>query len=196
MNMQICENRRKKSVRKRNMRNSTRTIVMVGMFAAVLSVLSILVIPMPSGVPLTLQTFAVALCGYVLGAKRGAATVFVYLFLGAVGMPVFSGMHGGLSWLLNYTGGFLWGFLMLVALCGLGIRKKSTGFCAVISGVGLVLCHIMGVFQFALVAEVSVRVAFVTVSAPYLLKDVFFLIVAYTVAKPMRRAVLQGGFAQ
>lgn len=48
---------------------STATITTIGMFTAVLAVLSILQIPMPSGVPITLQTFAVALCGYVLGRK-------------------------------------------------------------------------------------------------------------------------------
>ena len=46
------------------MKISTRTIVTVGMFTAVLSVMSIVTIPMPSGVPVTLQTFAVALCGF------------------------------------------------------------------------------------------------------------------------------------
>ena len=56
---------------RRIMKISTKTIVTVGMFTAVLSVLSILTIPMPTGVPVTLQTFAMALCGYVLGWKKG-----------------------------------------------------------------------------------------------------------------------------
>ena len=55
------------------MKISTKAIVSIGMFAAVISVLSIVTIPMPSGVPVTLQTFAIALGGYVLGAKRGTA---------------------------------------------------------------------------------------------------------------------------
>ncbi len=103
------------------MKISTRTIVTVGMFTAVLSVLSILTIPMPTGVPVTLQTFAVALCGYVLGAKRGTASAALYLLIGTVGVPVFAGMTGGPSWLVSYSGGFLWGFLFLAALCGLGV---------------------------------------------------------------------------
>ena len=60
----------------------TATITTIGMFTAILAVLSILQIPMPSGVPITLQTFAVALCGYVLGRKNGTLCVLLYLLLG------------------------------------------------------------------------------------------------------------------
>lgn len=77
------------------MKISTKTIATVGMFTAVLSVLSILTIPMPTGVPVTLQTFAMALCGYVLGTKRGTASTVLYILLGTVGVPVFAGMTGG-----------------------------------------------------------------------------------------------------
>ena len=66
---------------------NTATITTIGMFTAVLAVLSILQIPMPSGVPITLQTFAVALCGYVLGRKNGTLCVLLYLLLGFAGVP-------------------------------------------------------------------------------------------------------------
>lgn len=64
---------------------STKTIVMTGMMTAVLAVLSQIQIPMPSGVPVTMQTFGVALCACVLGWKMGTASVAVYLLLGAIG---------------------------------------------------------------------------------------------------------------
>ena len=59
--------------------------VLTGVFAALLAVLSQIAIPLPTGVPITLQTFAVALCGYVLGPGMGALSVGVYLALGAAG---------------------------------------------------------------------------------------------------------------
>ena len=70
---------------------STKSIILVGMFAAVLAVMSQIAIPMPSGVPMTLQTFAVALAGAVLGWKLGALSALVYLLLGAAGVPHFPG---------------------------------------------------------------------------------------------------------
>ena len=93
---------------------STKSIILVGMFAAVLAVMSQIAIPMPSGVPMTLQTFAVALAGAVLGWKLGALSALVYLLLGAAGVPVFSGMSGGLGVLLGKTGGFIFGFIFMV----------------------------------------------------------------------------------
>ena len=67
---------------------STRSIVAVGVFAAVIAVLSQISVPMPSQVPITLQTFAIALAGYVLGWKRGLGAVGVYVLLGAVEMCI------------------------------------------------------------------------------------------------------------
>ena len=100
---------------------TTQSMVRIAMFTAVLSVLSVLQIPMPSGVPLTLQTFAVALCGAVLGAWSGPASVALYVAVGAVGIPVFAGMKGGIAVLVGPTGGFLFGFLFLAWLTGAGV---------------------------------------------------------------------------
>ena len=174
------------------MKMSTRTIVTVGMFAAVISVLSILSIPMPSGVPVTLQTFAVALGGYVLGAKRGTAATVVYLLLGAVGAPVFAGMVGGLSCFVGYTGGFLWGFLFLALLCGVGIRRRNALLRLVCGMAGLLLCHFLGALQFSLVAGTSFGEGFLLASAPYLFKDVISVAGAYAAALPIRHALSAG----
>lgn len=67
-----------------------RTITRIAMFAAILAVCSQIAIPLPSGVPVTLQTFAVGLVGYALGAKQGPVAVLVWCAIGLVGAPVFS----------------------------------------------------------------------------------------------------------
>ena len=86
-------------------REKTIQIVLVGVFAAVLAVLSQISIPLPSGIPVTLQTFAVALCGYALGWKRGLLATAVYVALGLVGLPVCSGFSGGGGAVLAMAGG-------------------------------------------------------------------------------------------
>ena len=77
-------------------RMATRDVVLTGMFAALLTAISQLSLPMPTGVPITIQAFGVALCGAVLGWKRGALATLVYILLGAVGLPVFANFQGGL----------------------------------------------------------------------------------------------------
>lgn len=174
------------------MKLSTKTIVTIGMFTAVLSVLSILAIPLPSGVPITLQTFAMALGGYVLGWKKGTAATLVYILLGSAGVPIFAGMSAGPSVLFGYSGGFIWGFLFLTLLCGLGMKQKHTILRIVIGLVGLFVCHLFGVIQFSVVASATIPASIFTVSLPYLLKDIISVGGACLAAIPVRRALFAG----
>lgn len=168
------------------------SIVQIALLAAVTSVLAQISIPMPTQVPLTLQTFAVALSAYCGGLKKGVAAIAVYLALGAVGMPVFSGMKGGVGVLLSYTGGFLWGFLLFALLCGIGCKMGKVP--AILLGIaGLALCHLCGVLQYAAVAKVPFLQSFLLVSAPYLVKDVLSVAVGYLAALAIRRALKQAG---
>ena len=94
------------------------------LFAALIAVMAQISIPMPGGVPMTLQTLAVPLAGLILGRKRGTAAVLLYLLLGLVGLPVFAGMKGGPGILLGVTGGFLFSFPLMAYTAGLAADKK------------------------------------------------------------------------
>ncbi len=168
---------------KSEQKNSVQKLVVVGVFAALLAVFSQIAIPMPSGVPITLQTFAVALCGFVLGEKLGTIAVGVYLALGAVGLPVFAEFSGGLGAFLSFTGGFLWGFLLMVLLCGLGARLANRIAAIALGVAGLLLCHVCGAAQYALLSSVPFFESFLLVSAPYLVKDGISVILAYLAAE-------------
>lgn len=158
------------------------------LFTALICVSSFLSIPLPSGVPLTLQTFAVALAGFTLGWKHAAAAVGVYLALGAVGLPVFSGFSGGFARLFGLTGGYLWGFLLLAAACGIAPREKKS-LSIGLAGSGLVLCHIWGVMQLSLVSGITPAAAFLTASAPYIIKDVLSILGAFFLADALERVL-------
>lgn len=163
------------------MASKIRTLTFAALFAALIAVCAQLTVPMPSGVGFTLQTFAVALCGYLLGVKAGAAALLVYLLVGLAGAPVFSGFQGGLHVLFGPTGGFLLGFLPMAALCGLAAGRK--GALRWFWGLpGLLLCHLGGVVQFALLREMELLPAFALVSAPFLVKDLLSLAAAALLA--------------
>ena len=68
-------------------------------------------ISIPAAVPFTMQTFAVFFVLAALGGARGTASIFVYILLGTVGLPVFSGFTGGAGRLLGNTGGYIVGLL-------------------------------------------------------------------------------------
>lgn len=163
--------------------NKLQALVFTGVMSALLAVLSQISLPMPTGVPVTLQTFAVALCGYLLGRKYGTLSVVVFLALGAVGLPVFAGFSGGFGAFLGMTGGFLWGFLPFAFFCGMGNQWK-TRILALLWGIGgLAVCHVFGTAQYALLTSTGALASFLLVSAPYLLKDIVSVAGAYLVAE-------------
>ena len=89
---------------------SVRDICYAGLFAAVIAVMAQISIPMPLGVPMTMQTFAITLAAVVLGSKLSAIATLVYLLLGAVGVPVLANFSGGIDKFVGPTGGFLISF--------------------------------------------------------------------------------------
>ena len=162
-------------------REKITNIVMVGVFAAVLAVLSQISFPLPSGIPVTLQTFAVALCGYALGCKRGTLAVLVYIVLGAVGLPVFANFSGGFGSLVGLAGGYIYGFLPMAAL-------------AIVLGVaGLAACHLCGTIQFGMISGNGPWAAFLVASVPYLVKDIVSVAAAYGVATALSFALKKSG---
>ena len=103
---------------------TTREMVRVGMFAAVLAVISQISLPMPTGVPITIQVFGVALVGAVLGSRLGTTATLVYVLLGAIGLPIFANFSGGISSIVGVTGGYIWAWPIMTWLAE-SVRKQS-----------------------------------------------------------------------
>ena len=97
---------------------SVRDICYAGLFAAVIAVMAQISIPMPLGVPMTMQTFAITLAAVVLGSKLSAIATLVYLALGAVGVPVLANFSGGFDKFVGPTGGFLISFPLMAYIIG------------------------------------------------------------------------------
>lgn len=102
----------------------TAVVLFASLFIGVFSQFE-LIIPF-SPVPLTLQTFAVLLCGLILGKTRGAISVFLYLIEGASGLPFFAGGSFGVSHIFGPTGGYLLGFICAAYISGLFAELNFT----------------------------------------------------------------------
>ncbi|MCM1055371.1 MAG: biotin transporter BioY [Bacteroides sp.] len=158
-------------------RIKTSDLVMTALFAAITAIFSQIAIPMPSQVAVTLQTFAVALCGYCLGAKRGTASILVYILLGAIGIPVFTGFKGGIACIASFTGGFIYGFLPFAFLCGLPLKNKALKIAMGLAG--LLILHFFGTLHYSLLTSNGFTASFLLVSAPYLIKDAVSVVLAF-----------------
>jgi len=102
-----------------------RTVSHVALFAALIAVLGLVPpISLPGGVPVTAQSLGVMLCGTVLGSRRGAFAVLLFLALVALGLPVLTGGRGGLGVFAGPSAGFLIGFPIAAFAAGLVVEQS------------------------------------------------------------------------
>ncbi|MCR4780275.1 MAG: biotin transporter BioY [Ruminiclostridium sp.] len=167
--------------------SKTLTMVMCALGAAIIAVSAQVVVPLPFGVPITLQTFGVALCAAVFGSFRGTVSTAVYVLLGAVGLPVFAGMRGGFESITGPAGGFIYGFLPMAFLCGMAMKNLPLRM--VVSVGGLALCYICGAVQYALLMGIDLIQSFTVVVLPFAIKDVLSIVAAQYMAIPIRKAI-------
>lgn len=165
-----------------------RRISLYALCSALIALGAWISFPSPTGVPLTVQSFFVGLAAYVVGLRGGLCAVLVYLALGAAGMPVFSSFQGGVQVFVSPTGGFLWGFLPLTVLCGFGENKKD-GTAIAFGIIGILFCHACGIWQFCAVTDSGVWASVISVSLPYIIKDIASVVLAFLVSKPVKKAV-------
>ena len=100
-----------------------RRLSLIALFAALTAVSAFIRIPLWP-VPITLQTFFVIMSGLVLGASGGAMSQAIYIIVGLIGLPVFSG-GGGPSYLLQPSLGYLMGFILAPVAVGLYVRHRA-----------------------------------------------------------------------
>ena len=161
------------------LRNMTRC----GVLTAVLAVCAWLSVPLGDQA-VSLQSFGVFLALGLLGGREGTVTVLVYLLLGAVGAPVFSGFRGGFSVLLGPTGGFLWGFLAACVLYW-SLEKRLKPCMNMV--IGMLLCYACGaVWYYCRFAPGSIWPVLMICVVPYLLPDAVKIFLAFTTSQKLK----------
>ena len=143
-------------------------------------------------VPLSLATFAVYLAGAVLGRKRGTLAVALYLLIGIVGAPVFSGFSGGFQKLAGVTGGYLAGYLPCAYFTGLGAeRMEKEGrrwLLPVMAAVGTAVLYTVGTAWFMIQTGNGFGAALGLCVLPFLPGDAAKIAAAAVLAAPVRKA--------
>lgn len=170
-----------------------RNMALCGLFTAVLAVCAWIAVPV-GDIAVTLQTFGIFLTLGLLGGKRGSITVFVYLLLGAVGAPVFSGFRGGMGALLGVTGGYIFGFMLTALVYWLLTSVKDTPSVRLIAMVlGLLLCYACGSFWYAWGylggSTLSLGAVLLKCVVPYLVPDGIKLLLAWVLTRRLKRFV-------
>jgi biotin transport system substrate-specific component len=143
-----------------------------------------------SPVPYTLQTFFVLFSGFMLGPWGGAMSQVIYILMGCVGIPVFSGFSAGPGALIGPTGGFLLGFIPASMLCGFYMKRNPGAGAIGISLAGcaaLALIYLPGALWLSLYLSSGVHKALFTAVIPFLPGDVIKLILCTVMVIRMRK---------
>lgn len=130
---------------------STKELAFIGVSAAIITICSWISIPLT--VPFTLQTMGICIVAGLFGAKIGVFSTLVYILLGAIGVPVFSGFKAGAGVLLGSTGGYIIGFIFTALIVGLVSDKVKGKLFPLIASMilGVLVCYAFGTIWFSVV---------------------------------------------
>ncbi len=173
---------------------TTYQMAVTALMAAVMCVLGPLTVPI-GAVPISLANFVICLTAWLLGPKFGTLSVAVYLCIGLIGVPVFSGYGAGLAKLAGPTGGYLVGYLLLALIGGLLIEKSNGN--PVVSGIGLVLgdaaCYMLGTAWFVFQMQCELGYALSVCVYPFIALDLAKIVVSCVVGALLRKRLVQAG---
>lgn len=174
--------------------SKSRSMAYVALTIALTAVSAWIVVPL-GPIPFTLQMFAIPFMIMVLTPKQAMAAILGYLILGALGVPVFSGMRGGVGVLLGPTGGYLWGYIFGVAL-GSGFlefcRRRNLDNFATNMVAGIIftaVAYFCGCLQYAALSSMDFLAAFLITGAPFILLDLLKIAAAVICARMVRAAI-------
>jgi len=169
---------------------SVRDMVFTALFAAVLCAAAPFTIAI-GPVPLSFATLVIYLAAGALGARCGTLAVLLYVALGAVGLPVFSGFEGGFHKIAGLSGGFIMGYIPCAFATGIiaDTFKGRIWPYALGMVIGTFLLYTCGTawFMFQTGSELAVSLALCV--TPFLIGDALKIVISCVAAPKLRNAL-------
>ena len=166
---------------------NTYAMAVTALMTAVTCILAPLSIPI-GPVPISLTNFAIYLSLYLLDWKKGTISYILYLLLGLVGLPVFSGFTGGIGKLAGPTGGYIIGFIPMAIIAGIVIDKFSQRWIQILGMiVGTAICYAFGTAWFCIQAGYTVSAALAVCVIPFIPADLIKMVIAMIIGPEIRK---------
>lgn len=169
-----------------------RKMARIAVISALLCIMGPIVLPIPfSPVPISLAILGIFLAVVILDMWEAIISICVYILLGLVGMPVFSGFSGGAGKLLGPTGGYIIGYIPFAIIAALFINKFKRKILWSVIGMilGLAVCYLIGTIWLAIGARMTFKAALVAGVIPFIPFDLIKLAVSICIGRPVHRAV-------
>ncbi len=159
--------------------------------SALIAVSALITIPLPSAVAITLQTFGVYFALFFLGGRLGTVAVALYIAIGALGLPVFSGFSGGVGRLFDASGGFIFGFLIAALTYWLLTFLFGERLRILFAAITLLLLYTVGALWYALIylgsGEADFATALTFTVLPFIIPDALKIALAEITAGRLRK---------
>lgn len=171
---------------------SIKDMAIIAIFTAILCVLAPLSLPI-GPVPISLTTLVIYFMLYILGAWKGTVSVLLYILIGLVGLPVFSGYSSGPAKLFGPTGGYIVGFIPLAIIAGLFISKYLNKWYLCFAGMilGTIVCYALGTIWLAYEMKLAMKAALMTGVVPFIPVDLIKMVLAMILAPLLRKALVK-----
>lgn len=169
---------------------STKSLVIMALFAAVLCVSAYISIPLPTGAHITFLNFIVLLIALLFPIQESVIITLVWLILGAIGVPVFIGGNAGIGYLLSGWGGYSFSFVVVAVLLPL-LRSKNYNriLYTVLSLLAAVIIDVIGFIWLMVITHISLKQAFVMGFLPFIPLDALKAIVVAQIIPQFRKIV-------
>ena len=178
-------------------KKSTYTLTVIAMMAAVTCILGPLSLAIPFiPVPISFTNLAIYFTLFLLGWKRGVLCYLLYLVIGLIGLPVFSGFTGGPSKLIGPTGGYLIGFILMALIAGKCIEVFEGRRLLQMLGLalGTVVAYLFGTAWLCFLMKVSFAAGLGIGVLPFLPGDCVKIILAGLIGPVIRKRLKQSGY--
>ncbi len=169
-----------------------KRIAYIGLMTAVLCILGPIAMPIfLSPVPVSFVMFGAYLVSYILGKKEAVICMVMYVFAGIIGLPVFSNFEGGIGKLLGPTGGYIIGYILLVAIGSYGIEKAKgkIGFEIISMILGTAVCYLLGTIWLANYLKMTFFDALMIGVVPYVVADFIKMILAIILGRKIKERI-------
>lgn len=159
-----------------------KRLILSSLFTCLIIIGAYISIPFPfTPIPFTLQLLFVLLSGVFLGPFYGSLSSIIYILIGVLGFPVFSGGNSGISYLFGKTGGYLFGFVIASFITGY-IFKLNKKLLPVAIILGIFVIHLCGVLYLSKFLSLNILKAFIVGSLPFIPIDLVKGILTYIIS--------------
>ena len=167
---------------------STRSLVIMAMFAAVLCVSAYISIPLPNGSHITALNFIVTIIALTFPLEQSALILIIWTLLGLVGVPVFIGGNAGAGYLFGPLGGFSFAFILIAILVPL-IRgqKYNRIIYTIVAIASAVLVDLVGSLWLMVAADMTLKAALLAGFAPFIVLDIVKAVIAAQIAPQFKK---------